>query len=233
MILVMIPTFNESENIAALIEKLLSLPLKDLEVLVVDDSSPDGTGEIVEKMARRNARVHLLARSGPPGRGLAGREGYLYGLKAGAQALIEMDADFSHDPRFVPDLIAAMASCDLAIGSRFAVGGTDLDRPLFRRLLTVAANLYARLVLGLPVVDTNSGFRCLSRRALAAVAPETLRSSGPSIVHEVLYRASRAGLRVAEVPIEFIDRKQGASKLTLARLAAGYFWILRMRLLGR
>lgn len=232
MILVMIPTYNESENIAALIERLLRLPLKGLEVLVVDDRSPDGTGKIAAELERQDARVHVLERVGPAGRGFAGREGYLYGLNSGAAVLVEMDADFSHDPRFVPDLVAALSRGDMVIGSRFASGGSDLDRPLFRRWLTVAANLYARLILGLPVADTNSGFRCLSRRALEAVDPSTLHSRGPSIVHEVLYRAARAGLRVVEVPIEFVDRKKGTSKLTLARLASGYFWIMRMRFFG-
>jgi dolichol-phosphate mannosyltransferase len=121
-----------------------------------------------------------------------------------------------------------MADCDLAIGSRMAPGGSDFDRPGWRRWITRAANFYARTLLRLPVGDTNSGFRCFRREALAAIDPASLRSRGPSILHETLFRALRAGLRVKEVPIEFVDRKRGSSKLDLGRLLAGYFWILRL-----
>lgn len=232
MILVMICTYNESENIAALIERIFELGLSDLEILVVDDSSPDGTGGIVSELARGRPRLRLLARTGRAGRGLAGRDGYLEALRADADFLIEMDADFSHDPRHIPDLLAAMDYCDLAVGSRMAPGGSDRDRPLPRRLLTAAANAYARCLLGFPVLDTNSGFRCFSRQALQALVPQTLRSSGPSIIHEALFRVAHAGLKILEVPIEFVDRKKGDSKLSLSRLAGGYFWILRMRFWG-
>jgi len=169
---------------------------------------------------------------GPAGRGLAGREGMLRAMEEGADYAVEMDADFSHQPRHVPELLAAMEGCDLAIGSRAMDGGSDSDRPLWRRLLTRAANGFSSRLLGLQVRDSNSGFRCYSRQALRAIDPAALRSRGPSIIHEVLYRASKAGLRIREVPISFVDRKQGRSKLNLARLAAGYFWILRLRFLG-
>lgn len=226
----MIPTFNESENIARLIERIFALKVPNLEIVVVDDDSPDGTAAIVEKLGVVLPRLQLIRRLPPAGRGFAGRDGYLYGLKTGADYLVEMDGDFSHDPRHIPALLAAMKDCDIAIGSRLVPGGSDLDRPLARRWLTLAANAFARGLLGLPVRDTNSGFRGFSRFALEAVKPETLKSRGPSILHEVLFRAKRAGLKFSEIPIEFVDRKKGASKLNLSRLAAGYFWILKMRI---
>ena len=229
---VMIPTYNEAENIAALIAAILGLGIAGLEVLVVDDGSPDGTAAIALDLAGRDGRVKLFNRKGPAGRGLAGRDGFIYALENGADFLVEMDGDFSHQPKHVPALLAAMADCDLAIGSRLIPGGSDWDRPLFRRWLTVAANGYARFLLRLPVADTNSGFRYFSRRALQAVRPASLNSKGPAILHETLYRARLAGLRFKEVPIEFIDRKKGDSKLDLSRLAAGYLTVLKIAIIG-
>lgn len=228
--LVVIPTYDEADNIAALLRELFGLGVPGLEILVVDDASPDGTFDIVKGLQRGNPALHLLRRLGPRGRGLAGRDGLIMALRLGADIVVEMDGDFSHQPRFVPELLKAMERCDVAVGSRLTAGGSDRDRPLWRRLLTKAANLYAGAALGLGVRDANSGFRCFSREALLAIDPASLKSRGPSIVHEILHRAARAGLRFAEVPIEFIDRRHGASKLTLGRLAAGYAWIARLRL---
>ena len=232
-VLVMIPTLNERGNIAPLIDTILALGTPGLEIIIVDDDSPDGTGELVEELARTRPALSLLRRPPPAGRGLAGRAGFLYALERGASFLIEMDGDFSHHPRDIPKLLEAMNACDLAIGSRLAPGGSDRDRPAFRRCLTLFANAYARCLLGLPVSDANSGFRCFSRKALEAVEPATLKSLGPTIIHETLYRAVRAGLRLREVPIYFTDRKSGGSKLELRGLAAGWLAILRLRLTGR
>jgi dolichol-phosphate mannosyltransferase len=225
-----IPTYNEAENIARLIAELRALALSGLDILVVDDGSPDGTADLVEEMSKGDPQVFLHRRSGPPGRGLAGRDGFLYALEKGYGRAVEMDADFSHQPKHVPALLAALGECDLAVGSRKVAGGSDLDRPWPRRVLTWAANAYARLLLGVPVKDANSGFRCFSARALQAVEPSTLKSRGPAIIHEVLFRVCRAGLKVKEVPIEFVDRKRGDSKLDLGRLAAGYLAVLKMAL---
>jgi dolichol-phosphate mannosyltransferase len=226
--IVMIPTYNERENVREMIAALFALEVSGLEVLVVDDESPDGTAELAAELARTDSRVHVMVRKEERGRGRAGRDGFLEALRLGAERVVEMDADFSHDPRFIPDLLAALASADMAVGSRFVGGGSDLDRPWTRRLLTVAANGYAKTLLRLPVRDTNSGFRAFTRKALDVIEPSSLRSRGPSILHEVLFRAARRGLSVVEVPIEFVDRKKGHSKLNLRRLAAGYFWILRL-----
>lgn len=229
-ICVFLPTYNEAENIAGLIGALFALGLPGLRVLVVDDDSPDGTGRIVEGLLGRHPGLRLLRRSGPAGRGRAGRDGYLAALESGAERVIEMDADGSHLPEHVPQLLSAMDSCDVAVGSRFTQGGSDMDRPPARRWLTRVANAYARRMLRLPIEDTNSGFRCFSRAALERIRPAELRSRGPSIIHETLYRAARAGLRIREVPIRFVDRREGTSKLNLFRLAAGYLWILKLRL---
>lgn len=229
-VLVMVPTFNERGNVAALVDELFALRVEGLEVLIVDDESPDGTAELVVELARTRPGLRLLRRPPPAGRGLAGRDGYLRALELGAAYIIEMDGDLSHPPSAVPALLEAMGECDLALGSRLAPGGSDLDRPVYRRLLTVFGNFYARLLLGLEVADANSGYRCFSRKALEAVEPATLTSPGPAIVHETLYRAARAGLRVREVPIEFVDRKSGASKLGVRLVLAGWLAILKLRL---
>jgi|CXWL01.1.fsa_nt_gi dolichol-phosphate mannosyltransferase len=232
-VLVMIPTFNERGNIEPLIDAVFALGVPSLEILVVDDESPDGTADLVAQSARTRPGLRLLRRPPPAGRGRAGRDGFLYALEHKADFLIEMDGDFSHQPRHIPALLSAMTSCDIAIGSRLTSGGSDARRPMLRRWLTVAANAYARRLLKLPVHDTNSGFRCFSRKALLAVEPSTLRSCGPSILHESLYRAVRAGLRLREVPIDFTERKEGDSKLGPALLAEGWLAILRLRLSGR
>jgi len=231
--LAVIPTYNERENIEALLEEICRLPVENLEAVIVDDRSPDGTEEIVRKLMARNPRLSLIERKGPAGRGLAGRDGFLYALQSGADFVVEMDGDFSHQPKHIPELLKAMAGCDMVIGSRLIAGGSDLDRPGWRRWLTHAANFYSRTLLGFPIADANSGFRCYSRYALQQIHPETLRSKGPSIVHETLFRALRAKLKVIEVPIEFVDRKKGKSKLNLSRLLAGYFWILRLKFAGK
>jgi len=227
--MVVIPTYNERENIVDLIEEIFRLPVPRIEAVVVDDRSPDGTGEAVRGLISSHRGLFLIERDGPAGRGLAGRDGFLFALQSSADFVVEMDGDFSHQPKHIPELIRAMADCDVAIGSRLVPGGSDSDRPGWRYWLTKAANFYTRTLLNLPVADTNSGFRCFSREALRVIHPESLHSPGPSIVHETLFRAINQKLRICEVPIQFIDRKRGTSKLNLSRLIAGFFWVLRLK----
>jgi dolichol-phosphate mannosyltransferase len=222
-----LPTFNEAENIEPLTREIRAL---GLEVLVADDNSPDGTWKLVEKMAADDPGVHLLLRREKKGRGYAGAEAFVKALELGAARIVEMDADFSHQPRFVPDLLRALdAGADVAVGSRFAPGGKDVDRPWHRQWLTRFSAWYARRVLGLTIRDANSGFRAFTREAMTRIDPATLISAGPSIVHEVFARATARGLRIAECPIEFVERQRGTSELTVGRLLDGFLKVWRVR----
>jgi dolichol-phosphate mannosyltransferase len=227
---VLIPTYNEAPNLERIVAAVRrSSP--DSEILVVDDQSPDGTGEIADRLAAADPKVAVLHRRPPRGRGLAGRDGYLEALRRGADAVVEMDADFSHDPSLLPSFFREIENgADVVLGSRFVPGGTDDDRSPLRRAITVLANGYIRTVLGVPVGDCNSGYRCFRRRILEAIHPVTLTSEGPSIVQEVLFRVHRAGARIVEIPLVFVDRKQGDSKLGLGLLLDGYWMILRLKL---
>jgi dolichol-phosphate mannosyltransferase len=227
-----LPTYNESANILGLSAELLALG-PAFQVLVIDDNSPDGTWKIVAEAGRREPRLRLLHRTQAKGRGHAGREGFVEALKMGAEIVIEMDADFSHQPRFVPALIerleAGGESLGLVLGSRAVAGGLDADRGLTRRMITKAANLYIRLLLGVRVRDCNSGFRCWRRETLEQIKVGEAFSPGPAIVQELLFKTARAGIGIAEVPIEFANRLHGQSTLTVRTLLSGYTAVLKLR----
>lgn len=233
---VVIPTYNEAENIVPLLRELLALPLS-LDLLVVDDNSPDGTSTLVRNFVQKNKRVHLLLRTHDKGRGRAGVAGFKKALVMKADIICEMDADFSHNPRSLPLLIDAVKKgADVALGSRAVPQGSDADRPLFRRILTQFANLYIRILLGVPVRDCNSGYRCFTRKVLESLDLDSITSPGPGVVQEILYRTHLHGFRIVEVPIAFVERKQGTSKLGFKHLWKGYFLIWKLRfqhLLGR
>jgi dolichol-phosphate mannosyltransferase len=231
-VLVMSPTFNERGNVGELVGGLLALHVPDLHVLVVDDDSPDGTASEVRERFGGHPNVHLLVRREERGRGRAGRDGFLRCLDLGADAVVEMDADLSHDPGDVPRLLAELDRADVVIGSRTASGGAERGRSAMRRWLSAASRVYTRALLGTHVADCTSGFRCFTRRALEAIDPVNLRSPGPGIVEEVLFRAHRRGLRIVEVPITFRDRTRGRSKLGPGTLAAVGLTILRLRFLA-
>jgi dolichol-phosphate mannosyltransferase len=229
-VVVTIPTYNERETIGGLIREILALRLEPgLCILVVDDNSPDGTAEEVNDIGRRDSRVQLLLRREKRGRGLAGIAGFKKALDMGADFVIEMDGDGSHQPVFIPSLLEAAKDRDLVLGSRFVDGGQDADRPLSRRLVTFLVRRFIRLLFSVPVNDVSSGFRCFRREALGAVGLDSLASTGPSIVLEVLYRAHRLGLRIGEVPIVFIDRRQGKTKLTGLTLWRTLLMAIRIR----
>ncbi len=229
-LVVMIPTYNEAGNIAPLVAEVLT-HAPQARVLVVDDRSPDGTGRIVAGLAARDPRVVLLDRPGPRGRGHAGREGFLKALDLGAEAMIEMDGDFSHPPRYIPALAGALEQADVALGSRFAGTAGDTARAWPRRLISRLAGAYLRALMGYgPITDPTSGFRAFRREALEKIDPATLRSADPFIVTEVLFRCTRAGCRICEIPIKFENRRAGASKLGLGILLSNLGRALRLRL---
>jgi dolichol-phosphate mannosyltransferase len=212
-LLVVVPTYNEADNLSPLIEGILAATPR-AHVLVVDDASPDGTGQIADSLARRYASVHVLHRSGKLGLGTAYVEGFAWAIARGYELIGEMDADHSHEPRDLPRLLRAIADgADVAVGSRNVPGGGILGWGLGRHLLSKGGSLYARLVLGAPIADLTTGFKVYRRGALEAITPSTLRSNGYAFQIETTYRALRGGARVAEVPIVFVDRRAGASKM--------------------
>ncbi|MBI2653397.1 polyprenol monophosphomannose synthase [Candidatus Woesearchaeota archaeon] len=226
---IMIPTYNEKENIKNLIDKILQLKIKNSHIVVVDDNSPDGTWKIVQKISKKNKNVHLLLRKKDKGRGAAGREGFIYCLKHGADVVVEMDADFSHNPKYIPLMVKELENADVVLGSRQLKESKEIGRGLFRRFVTWGANLYIRLMLGIKVKDCNSGFRCFKRKVLGKINVQNLESKGPAIVQEVLFKAHLKGFKIKEIPITFVDRTKGKSKLGIPQLAAGYFMVLRLK----
>ncbi len=226
-----VPTYNEAENVVDLSRELLALG-PEYEVLVVDDDSPDGTWKLVRDAGEREPRLHLLHRTRDRGRGAAGRAGFLRALEMGADVVVEMDADFSHQPVFVPSMIERLDGADgpgLVLGSRGVSGGSDADRSYVRQVITLAANAYIRVLLGIRVRDCNSGFRCWRAETLRKIRVEDTFSTGPAIVQELLFKTARAGIPIAEVPIDFVDRKRGESTLNMRILMQGYTTVLKLR----
>jgi len=212
-LVVVVPTYNEAGNLSPLIDGILAATPR-AHVLVVDDASPDGTGALADSIAQRNASVHVLHRSGKLGLGTAYVAGFAWAAERGYELVAEMDADHSHDPRDLPRLLRAIAvGADVAVGSRNVPGGGILGWGLGRHLLSKGGSLYARAVLGSPIHDMTTGFKVYRRAALDAITPLTLRSNGYAFQIETTYRALRAGARVVEVPIVFVDRRAGASKM--------------------
>ncbi|HEX8068523.1 MAG TPA: polyprenol monophosphomannose synthase [Pyrinomonadaceae bacterium] len=226
---VILPTYNEAENLPRLLRAIIALEL-DLHIVVVDDDSPDGTGELAAQAAREYARLHVIRRAGERGLGTAYLAGFRHALGAGARAVLTMDCDFSHDPRAIPALLAALAEADVVIGSRYVAGGRIEDWGLHRRLLSAAANRFARALFELPVRDCTSGFRLYRAAALAAVPWARVRSTGYAFLVETLYWTLRQpGVRVRETPIRFVDRKHGAGKMKLREAWLGVTNLLRLK----
>jgi dolichol-phosphate mannosyltransferase len=227
--LVIIPTYNEKENIHSIVELVLS-QAPNLDVLVVDDNSPDGTAGIVNEMAQAKPRVHLLSRPGKQGLGTAYIAGFRWGLARGYAYLIEMDADFSHDPREIPNMLKAIQQADLVLGSRYINGVRVVNWPLSRLFLSKGASYYVRIITGLPVHDPTGGFKCFRRRVLEAIELDEVRSNGYAFQVEVTYKAWMKGFRVREIPITFIDRHAGKSKMSghIVREALWMVWVLAL-----
>ena len=228
--LVIIPTYNERENIARIVPQALEQDER-LDVLVIDDGSPDGTGAIADELAASNPRVHVLHRAGKLGLGTAYLAGFRWGIERGYDWLFEMDADFSHDPAHLPAFIAALEEYDFVIGSRYLEGRvTVVNWPITRLLLSYFANVYARLVTGLPLGDATAGFNAFRRNVLETVALGRVESEGYAFQIEMKFRAWKKGFKLAEIPIVFVDRTLGESKMSkkIIREAIWKVWKLRI-----
>jgi dolichol-phosphate mannosyltransferase len=233
---VVLPTYNEVENVGEIVPRILSQH-NMLDVLIVDDGSPDGTGDVADRLARESDRVRVVHREGKMGLGSAYLAGFRQGLDEGYEFLLEMDADFSHDPDYLPELLeAADGRYDVVAGSRYLEGVNVVNWPMSRLLLSFFANKYARWVTGLPVTDATSGFKCFRRRVLEDLALEEVESTGYAFQIEMSFRAWKRGFTVGEIPIVFVDRDVGESKMSgaIVREAVWRVWSLRLKsILGR
>jgi dolichol-phosphate mannosyltransferase len=227
--LVIVPTYNERENVGRLIANALAQDAR-LEMLIVDDGSPDGTGALVDEIIEREPRVHVLHRERKLGLGTAYLAGFRWALERGYDYIFEMDADFSHDPAHLPQFLAAIETADVVLGSRYRNGKvTVVNWPIGRLMLSYAANVYARAVTGLPLFDATGGFKCFRRKVLEAIDLNDVRSNGYAFQIEVSFRAWKRGFRIVEIPIVFHDRTEGESKMSghIVREAVLMVWRLR------
>ncbi|MDH4132048.1 MAG: polyprenol monophosphomannose synthase [Gemmatimonadota bacterium] len=233
--LVIVPTYNESRNLTQIVPAILEQDRR-LEVLVVDDNSPDGTGQLADQLAAGDRRVHVLHRSEKQGLGRAYLAGFQWALERDYQAVLEMDADFSHDPSFLAGFLSAIEEADLVLGSRYKTGVNVINWPISRLLLSLGANWYARVVTGLPLTDATGGFKCFRREVLERINLDRVASNGYAFQIEMSFRAWRKGFRLKEIPIVFTDRVEGQSKMSrrIVREAVWMVWWLRLQaLLGR
>jgi len=226
--IVVIPTYDERENVSRLIPEVLAVA-PGIEVLVVDDNSPDGTGELVDELKTKDERIHVLHRAGKMGLGSAYVEGFRIALDLGADTIFEMDADFSHDPKYIPDFLEKIREYDVVLGSRYLEGVNVVNWPLSRLVLSLGANLYSRIVTGVPVRDLTGGFKCFRREVLEAINFADIRSDGYAFQIEVNFKSWKSGFRICEIPIVFVDRHAGTSKMSkrIIREAIWLVWRLR------
>jgi len=233
--LIIFPTYNEKENIEIIIKDVLERDSR-INVLVVDDSSPDGTGEIVDRIALEDSRINILHRANKKGLGRAYIAGFKWAIEHKFDYIFEMDADFSHDPKYLPDFLNAIEKYDLVLGSRYISGVNVINWPMKRLLLSYYANVYTRIVTGLPVRDGTGGFKCFRREVLEALDLDAIRSNGYIFQIEVSMRVWKKGYRIKEIPIVFADRERGTSKMSkdIVREAIWKVWYLRlMSMLGK
>ena len=229
--LVAIPTYNEAENLEAMVAAVYGA-LPEAAVLIIDDASPDGTGRLADDLAARYPSLQVLHRPGKQGLGTAYVAGFHYALERDFDCVFEMDADFSHDPHYLPALLAATEDADLVIGSRYVPGGQTPDWGLSRRMISGFGNVFARTLLQLPVRDCTAGFKCYRRCVLEAFDLDAIRLEGYAFQIETVYQSVRKGFRITEVPIVFPDRKVGKSKMSKAIVAEAFTYVIRRRLGG-
>ncbi len=228
--LIVVPTYNERDNVAEVVERFLAAE-PAAELLFVDDNSPDGTGDVIDELATAEPRVHVLHRAGKLGLGTAYLDGFHWGLERGFGFLVQMDADFSHDPKYLPGMLQlARDGADMVIGSRYVAGGGTENWGIGRQMISRGGGLYARTILGVKIRDLTAGFVCWRRAGLEALDLGSIRSNGYSFQIEMKYRAVKAGLRIVETPIVFADRRVGASKMSRKIFveALGMVWKLRL-----
>lgn len=233
--LVIIPTYNEAANLPSLIPQVMTQDPR-LQILVVDDGSPDGTGDIADEFAAKSPRVHVMHRDGKQGLGTAYIAGFRWALERDYDYIFEMDADFSHDPKHLPEFLEAIEDADLVLGSRYLHGRvTVVNWPVTRLLLSYFANVYARTVTGLRLFDATGGFKCFRREVLEAIDFDAVHSNGYGFQIEISFRAWRKGFRIMEIPIVFVDRTDGASKMSgaIVREAVWMVWWLRLKRIFR
>lgn len=227
--LIIIPTYNEYDNLRPLLEQIFTYaPVSD--ILIVDDNSPDGTGKLADEISAQNPRVHVMHRTGKLGLGTAYIAGFKYAVEHHYDAAFEMDADFSHDPRYLPDFLSAIETADLVIGSRYVKGGGTPNWSLLRRFISGGGNIFARAVLGIPVHDCTAGYRCYRRQVLESIGLDTVESQGYAFQVEMAYRVYKRGFKIVETPIIFQDRRVGKSKMSRAIFLEGFIWVVRARL---
>ena len=228
-VLICIPTYNEKENISEIVPAVLA-EVPGADILVVDDNSPDGTGDIADRMAAEDSRIHVLHRPAKEGLGPAYLHAFRWGLEAGYEALVEFDADFSHNPRYLPVMFETLGRVEVAVGSRRVAGGGVAEWGIHRRLLSWGGSLYARTVLGVPVRDLTGGLNAFRREVLEAIDYQSIQSTGYAFQIEIKYRCVKKGFRVEEIPIVFPDRVRGESKMSARIMGEAMRQVFRMRL---
>jgi len=226
---VVVPTYNERANLEELIPRILG-QLPEIEVLVVDDGSPDGTGEYADSVAAENPRVHVLHRPGKMGLGSAYVYGFTHCLSTDTELIVQMDADFSHNPDEIPNLVERARTYDVVLGSRYITGANVVNWPLRRLFLSYFANVYTHIVTGLPLRDSTGGFKCFRRKVLGEIKLDTIRSDGYSFQIEVNFRSWRKGFSMVEIPIVFVDRHSGTSKMSRWIVWEAMWLVWRLRL---
>jgi len=226
--LIIIPTYNELENLRPLLQEIFSYA-QETDVLIVDDNSPDGTGKLADEIHNENPQVHVLHRAGKLGLGTAYIAGFKYTVSHDYDAAFEMDADFSHDPRYLPDFLKAIEHADLVIGSRYIPGGGTPNWSFLRRFISGGGNIFARFMLGIPVQDCTAGFRCYRRQVLESIDLDTIQSQGYAFQVEMAYRVMQQGFKIVETPIVFMDRRIGKSKMSRKIVIEAFIYVLRAR----
>ncbi|HEY4755115.1 MAG TPA: polyprenol monophosphomannose synthase [Ignavibacteriaceae bacterium] len=228
--LIIIPTYNELENIRKMIPDILGR-YDDVDILIVDDNSPDGTGVFIEQLTRESDRIKLIKRPGKMGLGTAYIQGFKYALQNQYDYIFEMDADYSHDPKEIRNFLEAIKNYDLVLGSRYKTGVNVINWPMRRLLLSYFANSYTRFVTGLPVRDATGGFKCFRRKVLESIDLDSIKSNGYAFQIEMTFKAHKKGFRIVEIPIIFVDRFHGTSKMSkkIVREAVLMVWKLRIR----